>query len=326
LNTETSQRAVEQSIYPHESEKAVTRPDPVLELLRVQRYCINDGPGIRTTVFFKGCPLNCAWCHNPESIPRGKTLMYNDRLCTRCGLCASRCPGGVHKVVGNTHEVDFTRCTACGECLKACTAEALTLHGDTTTVRTVMEEVLKDKDYYDASGGGVTFSGGEPLMQPEAAIALAMACREHGVSVYLDTSGMAAPEVFLAVAGAVDGFLYDIKLIDTAGHREWTGAGNETILANYVTAIQLGKPLRMRVVIIPGITDTEENLKGLLNLAESHGFTGPVDLMPYHRMGAAKYRNMGLTYAMESINPPTPEQLESIRTFFDRHGISTSIQ
>jgi glycyl-radical enzyme activating protein len=305
-----------------------TRPgqDLAFDLLRVQRFCINDGPGIRTTVFFKGCPLNCVWCHNPESISREPKLLHNERLCTGCGLCVAKCPRGVHRMEAGRHTVDLARCTACGECLAVCMAEALTIHGMRATVSGVMDEILKDRDYYEVSGGGVTLSGGEPLMQPEAAVALAQACGKQGVGVYLDTSGMAPPGVFAVVAEAVDGFLYDIKTVDTARHKQLTGAGNELVLANFATAVATGKPLRMRFIVVPGLTDRPEDIAGLLTLAHSAGFTGPVDLMPYHRMGAAKYRNMGLAYRLEGVEPPTQARLDAIRKQIEEQGVSVTIQ
>ncbi len=297
-----------------------------MNLLRLQKFCIHDGPGIRTTVFFKGCPLRCRWCHNPESMLPERVLMFNERLCTRCGLCATRCPNGVHSLDGDVHEVDHARCTGCGECLKVCMAEALSLHGRETSIAALMAQIRQDRDYYQASGGGVTLSGGEPLYQPEAARALAEACHAEGFNVYLDTSGYASEDVFSQVAAAVDGFLYDIKLLDPQLHRGYTGVDNTPILANFRRALASGKPVRMRVILIPGLTDTPENLAGLVALAKDYRFAGPVDLMPFHRLGSGKYHHLGSSYDMDSFEPPTKQRLAEVIALLEAQGIQATIQ
>lgn len=298
----------------------------LINLLRLQRFCIQDGPGIRTTLFFKGCPLRCAWCHNPESIAPEPQLMWNERLCTGCGLCVARCPVGAQLQENGKHTVDFEKCTACGECVKVCMAGALKIHGSTETVDSIMEQVRKDRDYYENSGGGVTFSGGEPLEQPDAAVELARACRADGFSVWLDTSGFAPTEVFDRVAAEVDGFLYDIKLIDPDLHVEYCGVDNEPILSNFCRAVATGKPVRMRVVLTPGLSDTEDNLNGIVNLIKKTGFDGPVDLMPYHRMGGGKYRGLGMDYKMKDFEPPTQERIGGVIEWFKNRGICAAAQ
>jgi pyruvate formate lyase activating enzyme len=297
-----------------------------INVLKIQRFCINDGPGIRTTLFLKGCPLQCRWCHNPEAIPAEPMLMWNERLCASCGLCVERCPTGAQMQEGDKHSVDFEKCTACGECVKVCMAGALKIHGSRDAVESVMEQVLKDRDYYENSGGGVTFSGGEPLAQPDVAVALARACHAEKISVWLDTSGFASTEVFDRVSAEVDGFLYDIKLMNPDLHLEYCGVDNAQILANFRRAVETGKPVRMRVVLTPGLSDTEENLNGIVKLIEETGFDGPVDLMPYHRMGGGKYTGLGLETRTEAFEPPTPERLADVVAYFEKEGINASVQ
>lgn len=205
-------------------------------------------------------------------------------------------------------------------------AGALKVHGWNESIESIMEQIRKDRDYYENSGGGVTFSGGEPLAQPDAAVALAGACRAEGFTVYLDTSGFADESVFSRVADAVDGFLYDIKLVDPALHKKYTGVENATILSNFRRAVETGKPVRMRVVLIPGLTDTGENLRGLAELAKTSGFKGALDLMPYHRMGSGKYRNLGMDYNTEDFEPPSDGRLEEVAEYFKGQGICATVQ
>jgi pyruvate formate lyase activating enzyme len=253
-------------------------------------------------------------------------LLSNARLCQGCQLCAMHCPEGVHAFVAGVHKVEFDRCTTCGECLKFCMAEALSIHGRVASVDDVMKEIIQDRDYYEASGGGVTISGGEPLQQPDAVVALARACRKEQISVYLDTCGFASRKTFLTLTEVVDGFLFDVKMIDPRAHRAYTGVDNSRILANFRLAVASGKAVRMRVIIIPGLTDTDANLAGLVAFARACRLSGPVDLMPYHRMGAAKYRNMGRDYLMEGVEPPSRERLELVRSFSQREGFLSTIQ
>ncbi|MBT3273183.1 MAG: glycyl-radical enzyme activating protein [Spirochaetales bacterium] len=297
-----------------------------VNLLKIQKFTIHDGPGIRTTVFFKGCPLRCRWCHNPESIPVEPLLMWNKRLCTDCGLCVEPCPTGAQIQQEGIHSIDYGKCTSCGECVKVCMAGALKIHGGLQSVESIMAQLKKDRDYYENSGGGITFSGGEPLAQPDAAIELARACHTEGFNVYLDTSGFASAKVFNRVAAEVDGFLYDLKLMNSELHKTYCGVDNGPILANFRHAIETGKPVRIRVVLTPGLSDTEENLIGLVNLIEETGFDGHVDLMPYHNMGRGKYNGLGLNYSMEEYEAPTQKQLAVVVEFFKNKGISASVQ
>lgn len=210
--------------------------------------------------------------------------------------------------------------------MEVCMAEALSLHGEERSVEDVMGEIIRDKDYYLASGGGLTISGGEPLNQPGFVIELSKASREANIPVYLDTCGFANKDIFLEVLSEVDGFLFDVKLIDPDQHESWTGQDNRLILDNFRLAVGSGKEVRMRVILIPGLTDTKENLEGLASLAGSNGFKGPVDLMPYHTMASGKSANLGLRYDMEGFQAPSKNQIDKVKEFFESRAILVTIQ
>jgi len=289
-------------------------------LVRIQRYCINDGPGIRTTVFFKGCPLRCRWCHNPESQESGPVLMFNANLCTACGVCVEACRQGVHVLKDKRHILRRDGCTMCGACVAACPAGALSICGKVMTVADIMEVVLRDRDYYAESKGGVTLSGGEPVMQPEAARALIAACTEHGISTYLDTCGYAPGDVFAGVAEKADGVLFDLKVMNAEIHKEYTGVDNALILENFRTACRLAPDLHVRLPVIPGLTDAMDNLHDIVKFARDAGFAGRIDLLPYHRYGDVKHQSLGRKCQTDEFGPPSSEEMEQVRTFFESQG------
>lgn len=253
-------------------------------IFRIKKYAIHDGPGIRTTVFLKGCPLNCWWCHNPEGIQ----------------LTPEVCPSD--EVSGEKRE---------------------TL-GKEMTVAEVMAAVEKDIIFYDDSGGGVTFSGGEPLRQPDFLFALLDACGRRDIHTVLDTSGYAPADIFRAALEKVDRVLFDLKLMDPAAHKKFTGVSNERVLANFQVAAQSGK-VQARFPVIPGITDHLENIDRLAELAASSGRVKRFDLLPYHRTATAKYQRLGLENRMNGSEPPTPEQMEIVKERITRQGLTVHV-
>jgi len=293
-------------------------------LVRIQRYCIHDGPGIRTTVFFKGCPLRCKWCHNPESQEVQPSLMYNERLCTGCRLCAERCPHDVHVFEEGRHVVRFEMCEQCGICVTECPSHALSMSGYAANLDKIMEVILKDQHYYVESDGGVTFSGGEPLCQGDALGVLLDECARHRVSTYIDTSGYAPEEIFSELARKADGILFDLKLMDPRKHKEYTGVENALILANFARACRLDTDLHARVLVIPGITDDEENLQKTADFAEKCGFGGEIDLLAYHRYGRDKYRQLGRVYELDGVEPASPEMMAETKRLFETRGFSVT--
>ncbi|AQQ71944.1 Benzylsuccinate synthase activating enzyme [Limihaloglobus sulfuriphilus] len=290
-------------------------------IYKIQRFCINDGPGLRTTVFFKGCQLRCKWCHNPETIPARRTFLLNHDTCTLCGRCVTVCPVNAHKIEAGTHTVDRNSCTFCGKCESICPVDAIEIAGETMSVSDVIEIIRKDQIYYAESGGGVTLSGGEPMMQPDFAGALIQECKEAGYSVYVDTNGAASPGVYNSVVKDADGILFDIKLINSRKHLEYTGMANEQILKNFRNSCPMDKDLIVRYVVIPGINDGAGDLTELCDFLEKCGFDGELELLAYHRLGLRKYASMGLDYELSAIEPPSQERMNEIQSYLRSNNL-----
>ncbi|MGM9625826.1 MAG: glycyl-radical enzyme activating protein [Eubacteriales bacterium] len=270
---------------------------PVANIFNIQRFSVDDGPGIRTTVFFKGCPLHCIWCHNPESARREPELMYSAQKCIYCGGCASVCPRGVHLVAvreGETpvHTLNRENCTACGACARVCCTKALELCGRDADIDEIMREVLADSVFYETSGGGVTLSGGEPLYQPEAALALCRAAKEANLHVAMETCGYASEAVLGSVLPYVDLFLFDYKA-EADNHPSLTGVPLEPILRSLAQLDAAGADVILRCPIIPGCNDTETHFASVAELARRYACIREVHLEPYHPLGISKCEQLG---------------------------------
>lgn len=271
-------------------------------IFNIQKYNVHDGPGIRTLVFFKGCPLRCLWCSNPESQARGHQVLFKRDRCVHCGECVKVCPAGVHVMENAVHRVrrDIP-CAGCRKCESACLRGALGIVGEQRTIEDILEVIEEDRPFYQQSGGGVTLGGGEALMQPDAALSLLMACRRRGLSTAVETCGYTTPEVMRRVAPEVDLFLYDIKHMDSKTHFRLTGVPNETILDNLTWLLENGRNVRIRVPLLKGVNDTAENLERMFDFLspwkEHRNFQG-VDFLPYHRLGVNKYAQLDREYAI----------------------------
>jgi pyruvate formate lyase activating enzyme len=301
----------------------------------IQKYSMHDGPGVRTLVFLKGCPLRCRWCSNPESISPRFQVMCLAEQCVSCGRCLSVCPTGVHTMVsiGNglpQHRVDrAAHCTGCGACAAACGARALRIAGREMTVGEVVNVVMEDHFFYMTSGGGVTIGGGEPTMQPAFAGAILRQCKNNGLHTALETCGQAPADVYRELAGSTDLFLYDIKHIDSAQHRVNTGVGNERILENLALILDLGANVLVRLPLIAGVNDSPAALSGVLKWLEhlSYGkgnFKG-VEVLPYHRLGATKYRQLDMEYPMGEMVGHTDAQLAEIENLLSGFDFAARI-
>lgn len=263
-------------------------------IFNIQRFSLHDGPGVRTVIFLKGCPLNCLWCHNPESKRPGAQLMVDPGRCIGCGECAVRCPDGLHRMTPEgIHQFDRAHCVACGQCARSCPAEAISLVGEERDAASVMEEALRDSRFFASSGGGITLSGGEPLSQPEFAAGLLRLAHDSGVNTCVETSGYAGEAALKRVAEETDLFLFDIKALDEFTHRRATG-GDLAVVLNSLSLLEAwGKPVVLRCPIIPGINDTLEHADAVAALAERHECVRSVELEPYHAMGVDKSRRLG---------------------------------
>ena len=261
-------------------------------LFNIQHFSLHDGPGIRTVVFFKGCPLNCAWCHNPESKSTKAELSYRNNSCAFCSKCSFVCKNGVHSITQGEHKIERSLCVSCGQCADACDFSALEILGREYTVDEIITELKRD-DMFFADGGGVTVSGGEPFMQLEGLLALIKRCKEEGYSVCIETSGYTSAENLTKAAEYTDLFLYDYKLTDSAAHKKYVGVDNKIIVDNLSVLDKIGAKVILRCPIIPGVNDSDEHFAAIAKLADKHACILRVELMPYHPLGVSKSEQIG---------------------------------
>lgn len=280
-----------------------------LLVVDILRSSMNDGPGIRTTVFLKGCPLRCTWCHNPESQATRPELSFDSSRCTRCGECARACTQNVHQITDGAHTIDRSRCRACGRCVEACPNHALKLIGQVWTPRAIVDLALRDKPYYDRSGGGITLSGGEPMMQFPATLETLQLAKAAGLHTCLDTCGQAQLEKYIEVMPHVDLFLWDVKATGASLHRELTGADGDLIRANLNALYTAGAKIRLRCPMVPGVNDSPEHLRHIATLVSKMPHLDGIDIMPYHNFGRDKATRVGMPAADLPDRPASDEQV-----------------
>lgn len=285
--------------------------DKKLRVTEIQRFCMHDGPGVRTTVFLKGCPLRCAWCHNPETQNSRAELLFYAAKCIGCGACAQACPGSVHKI-DETHTVDRPACRSCFTCVQSCPAGALESCGREMTAAEILSVIERDRAFY-GDAGGVTVSGGEPLMQGEAVLSLLQACKEHGIPTAMETCGYADTAVLEKILPFVDLFLWDVKDTDSARHKAYTGVSNEQILQNLQTADRAGARTRLRCILVNGVNTDRKHYKSIADLARTLRHTEGVEFLPYHAYGGTKSVFLGLRESGRTDWLPTAEQLEEAK-------------
>lgn len=285
--------------------------DLKVNVFDIERFAIKDGPGIRTVVFMQGCPLHCPWCSNPESRPFSSVLKYIESRCHHCGACADACP--VHAVTfmdGNVR-IDRSVCTHCGKCVENCPGAALKIFPRQMDCRDVVNLVLRDRDYYEHSGGGVTFSGGEALMQPDALLSMLKMCRESGIHTAMETTANAAQELIMQTEPYTDLFLIDLKHTDDLSLKDTTGADPQLIRSNICALAKIAaRKIRLRLPCIPGFNLDAGHFRKAFEFALENGIGG-MDLLPYHTLGTGKYRQLGLEYSYGQTTPLDRRELET---------------
>ena len=292
-------------------------------IFNIQRYCLHDGDGIRTNVFFKGCPLRCIWCHNPEGLSQKREISYNAEKCTLCNRCIDDCPG--RSIEDGHFELDRSKCSLCGKCIENCPNSANELIGREVSADEVMAEVVRDKIYYKTSGGGMTLSGGEPSMQAEFALELVSKAKDQGIGVAIETCGIGSREFYEKCSEEGVTFLFDIKCIDSNKHKELTGVADGKILDNLRYLFSVDADVIIRLPMIPGINDTDEDIKSLCDfLLENAGKYRYAELMPYHSFGASKAKKVGAKSPFVCADA-TDTQKEIWRKRFEKNGINVKI-
>jgi pyruvate formate lyase activating enzyme len=292
----------------------------------IQRYSIQDGPGIRTTVFLKGCPLRCSWCSNPESQNTAPEIAHRDSLCTKCGHCLDICNVKAISVDDKSVSINRKLCRKCFKCVEMCTPGALKLFGDTMSTKEVFQLIRKDAEFYRDSGGGVTVSGGEPLSQPEFVAALFKLCRDGGIDTCLETSGYARANAFEKVLPYTSLVLYDVKLSDPAAHRKWTKRSNEGILRNLAIVAASGTSLIIRIPLIPGVNDSDGELKKIALIAVDFlKKPGKVNILPYHRFGTGKYQMLDRKYQLTELTTQKDPEIQSAKHLFESFGLECEV-
>ncbi len=306
---------------------AVSEPVAEIEgrVFNLQRCSVHDGPGIRTTVFLKGCPLACTWCHNPEGIDTAPVLLLNAERCLACGACSEACPVGDGGAAPVGMPWDRTACLACGSCVDACPADARELAGRVHEVSELADAVARDRPFFEASGGGVTFSGGEPLNQPEFLTACLRACRERGLHTAVDTCGLAPRDVIDEIAGLADLVLYDLKHMDAEAHRRHTGADNRLILDNLRLLSASECEVWVRVPLIPGVNDDDANLEAVGTFLTSLPRRHRIFLLPYHPIAEGKTTRLERSSSFTPFSVPDAETLGAARRRLQTFGLDVVI-
>lgn len=295
-------------------------------VFNIERFATRDGPGIRTTVFLKGCPLHCLWCSNPESMRPEPQLFFFKNLCQKCGQCVQVCPQNATSANPEDRiiSIDRTLCNSCGKCVEICPAKAREISGKIMTVDEVMAEIKKDALFFQNSGGGATFSGGEPTHQPEFLTELLKRCYDAAIHTCLDTCGVVQPEVLESILQYTDLILFDNKHTDPVKHKELTGIDNRLILNNLRMIVTKGKKVIIRVPLIPDYNDSEENIRSIAKLMNELGLQ-KIDLLPYHAFGKNKYERLGMEYKLSDLKPHTSAQIEQIKATLESYGLQVGV-
>lgn len=292
----------------------------------IKRYAINDGPGIRIVIFLKGCNPNCVWCHNPEGISAGQERMYAQTRCIKCGTCVAACPEQAIVLTGEGIVTDTVLCNMTGLCAAACPTTAIEMTGKIMSLEEIMAEIEKERVFFEQSGGGVTFSGGEPLMHADFLVRLLDECGSRGIHRAVDTAGLAKREILMEVARRTDLFLFDLKIMDSERHRKWTGVPNEKILENLEMLAGSGAHIVIRIPLIGGVNDDPENMDETARFVASlAGEKKEVNLLSYHKIAQTKYQKLGRPDAFRLLNEPGKESMALALRIFKEYGIHATV-
>lgn len=292
----------------------------------LKRYSINDGPGIRATIFFKGCPLNCQWCHNPESISPKIQKLFTVAKCIGCGECCRVCPVNACSLTAEGVVTDHALCTLCGKCAEACPTLAMEISGRYYSVRELLEIIEKERPFFDQSGGGVTFSGGEPLLYPDYLKDILMACGKQGIHRAVDTSGFVKKETLLMIAQHTDLFLYDLKVIDAQKHQRYTAVDNRLILDNLKALAEYGAEIQIRVPLIGGVNHDDESLAAIASyVADLPGEKRAISLLPFHDVAKGKDEKLGQKRDLAALYEPGADALQRVAEVFAGYGLIATV-
>jgi len=278
----------------------------------IKRFEVHDGPGIRTTVFLKGCPLRCFWCQNPEGLKLKQEIMFYPERCISCGACMATCPRGAHEIRNNIHVYFRDKCENCGRCAESCYSGALQFVGKWMNVDDLIKVVLMDKPFYNASNGGVTLSGGDPVMQYEFSYAFLERCKSEGLHTAIETAAYCRWEVLEKLLSVTDLIMMDIKHIDSEVHYKATGVRNDIILENAKKLAETDKPLIIRIPIVPTVNDSPEAIAAIAKFIQSFKNLMFLELLPFHRLGEVKYRALGIEYPARNLKTPTKAKMQEL--------------
>ena len=291
----------------------------------IQRFCLNDGAGIRTSVFFKGCNMRCAWCHNPETIHDRKDMIFYEKNCINCLKCTEVCPTGAQTSINDLHFFDRQKCVSCGKCAEICYPEAMSVSDKEMRIDQVMFEVLQDKPYYLGSGGGVTLTGGEVLCQVDFATELAKTCKENGISAAIETNLGFPYSHFEKLLDNIDTVMLDVKLFNDDEHKKWTGVSNKAVLENIKKLSERGTKMIVRTPLIPGITDTDENLKAIAEYISKIDGVLFYELLNFNPLGESKYKGLDEKNIFEDARPLSEKRLDEIVAMLSQYGLTVKV-
>lgn len=291
----------------------------------IQRFSLNDGDGIRTTVFFKGCNMHCTWCHNPETLSAHRELMFYETKCIGCGKCFEVCPNSAHKIENEKHIIDRSKCINCGKCADVCYAEALTMCGKLMSVEDVMKHIRQDKEYYKTSGGGVTLSGGEVLLHKDFALELINACHKEDIKVAIESNISFPYDTISEIFKSVDIIMCDIKIFNDEKHKKYTGVSNKEIFKNIEEIDKLNIPFVVRTPLVPNVTDDLDNILSIANYIKNKKNLRRYEILNFNPLGAQKYKGLDKSDSFEGVKPFNAEKLDNISKELQNIGITFKI-